>query len=240
MTSRTHPAPHHTTARPLIDDAYLEIRVSSFRFHNEHFPEDVKNKIFDLSTAVYAALSKTHHGKYPLCFTRDLASKKRSPLRPEIVDGIFSLCDVVRWAYNPSADRPWFATTIRNAQVAARRKPHTQADSSASDSSVEVLRQRPRDEPSSDRGNSKRVTTAVTSDSDSASETTHRNDRDLRYLRQVPCLYHEPDPNDGLDPPFPPRIARTSTVTPPRSPPSASNAHTRVGIARVTHTHYPK
>ena len=159
------------------------------------------------------------HGKAPLRFARDPASKKHSPLRSEIVDGIFSLCDVVRWAYNFSADRPWFATTIRNAQAAARRKPHTQADSSASDSSVEVLRQRPRDEPSSGRGNSKRVMTALTLDSGSASETTHRNDRDLRYLWQVPRCYHEPDPNDGSDPPFPPRIARTSTVhhlAPPR------------------------
>ena len=168
VTSRTHPAPPHTTARPLIDDAYLEIRVSSFRFHNEHFPEEIENKIFDLSTAGYAALSNMHHGKAPLRFARDLSSKKRSPLRPEIIDGIVSLCDVVRWVYNSSADRPWFATTIRNTQAAARRKSHTQADSSASDSSVEVLRQRPRDEPepSSGRGNSKRVMTVLTSDSD--------------------------------------------------------------------------
>ena len=126
-----------------------------------------------------------------------------------------------------SVDRPWFATTIRNAQAAARRKPHPQAHSSASDSSVEVLRQRPRDEPSSGRGNSKRVMTVLTSDSDSASETTHRNDRDLRYSRQVPRFYHAPDPNDGSDPPFPPRIARTSTVhrlVPPRPLPTHTPA----------------
>ena len=227
VTSRSHPAPPHTSARPLIDDAYLEIRVSSFRFHNEHFPEDIKNQIFDLSTTVYTALSTMHHAKAPLRFARDLASKECSPLRPEIVDGIFTLCDVVRWAYNSGADRHWFDTTIRNSQATATRKPHTQADSSASDSSVEVLRQRPRDEPSSGRGKPKRVMTALTSDSDSSSETTRRNDRDLRYLRQVPRFYHAPDPNDGSDPPFPPRIARTSTVhwpAPPRSLPTHTPA----------------
>ena len=147
VTSRSHPAPPHTSDHPPIDDAYLEIRVSSFRFHNEHFPEDVKNQIFDLSTTVYTALSTMHHAKAPLRFARDLASKECSPLRPKIVDGIFTLCDVVRWAYNSGADHHWFGNTICNSQAAATRKPHTQADSSASDSSVEVLRQRPRDEP---------------------------------------------------------------------------------------------
>ena len=221
------PRPPHTSAHPPIDDAYLEIRVSSFGFHSEHFPEDVKNQIFYLSTTVYTTLSTMHHAKAPVRFARDLASKECSPLRPEIVAGIFTLCDVVRWAYNSGADRHWFGTTIRNSQAAATGKPHTQADSSASDFSVEVLRQRPRDEPSSGRGKSKSVMTALTSDSDSFSETTRRNDRDLRYLRQVPRFYHAPDPSDGSDPPFPPRIARTSTVhrpVPSRSLPTHTPA----------------
>ena len=168
-----------------------------------------------------------HHAKAPLRFARNLASKECSPLRPEIVDGIFTLCDVVRWAYNSGADRQWFANTIRNSQAAATRKPHTQADSSASDSLVEVLRQHPWEEPSSGRGKTKRVMAALTSDSDSSSETTRRNDRDLRYLRQVPRFYHAPDPNDGSDPTFPPRIARTDTVhrlAPPRSLPTHTPA----------------
>ena len=206
MISRSHPAPPHP------DDAYLEIRVSSFWFHNEYLPEDVENQIFDLSTTVYTALSTMHHSKAPLRFARDLASQECSPLRPETVDGIFTLCDVVRWAYSSGADRHWFANTIRNSQATASRKLHTKADPSASDSSVEVLRQRPRDEPSSGRGKSKRVMTAITLDSDSSSGTSRRNDRDLRYLRQVPRFYHAPDTNDGSNPPFPPRIARTSTV----------------------------
>ena len=128
VTSRSHPAPPHTNAHSLIGDEYLEIRVSSFRFHNEHFPEDVKSQIFDLSTTVYTALSTMHHAKAPLRFARDLASQECSPLRPEIVDGIFTLCDVVRWAYNSGADRHWFANTICNSQTTATRKPHTQAD----------------------------------------------------------------------------------------------------------------
>ena len=222
VTSRTHLSLPRATVRPLIHDAYLDIRVSTFWFHNEYFSENIKNKVFDLSTAVYAALNKMHHGKAPLRLARDIASKKRSPLRPEIVDGIFSLCNVVRWAYNSSADRPWFANTVSNAQAVARRKPHTQADSSASASSVEVLRQRPRDEPSSGRGNSKRVVTALTSDSDPGSKTTHGNDRDLRFLRQVPRFYHASDPNDGTDTPFPPRIARNNTVRRLAPPPACS------------------
>ena len=178
VTSRSHPAP------PQPEDAYLEIRVSSFRFHNEHLLEDVKNQIFDLSTTVYTALSTMHRSKAPMRFARDLASEECSPLRPEIVEAIFTLCDVVRWAYNSGADRHWFAKTSRNSQGTASRKLHPKADPSASDSSVEVLRQRPREEPSSGRGKSKRVMTAITSDSDSSSGTSRRNDRDLRYLRK--------------------------------------------------------
>ena len=149
VTSRTHPAPPRTTARPLIDDAYLDIRVSTYRCHNDNYPADIKNRIYDLSVAVHAALDKMNHGKAPLRLTRDLASKQGSPLRPEIVDGSFTLYDALQWAYNSNANRPWFMRTIRNAQDAARREPYRQADSSASDSSVEVLHQRPRDEPSS-------------------------------------------------------------------------------------------
>ena len=122
VTSRSHPAPPHP------DDAYLEIRVLSFRFHNEHLPEDVQNQIFDLSTTVYTALNTMHHSKAPLRFARDLASQECSPLRPEIVAGIFTLCDVVRWAYNSGADRNWFANTTRNSQATAPRKPHTKAE----------------------------------------------------------------------------------------------------------------
>ena len=52
--------------RPSIDDAYLDIRVSTYRFHNDNFPADTKDQIFDLSVAVYAALNKMNHGKAPL------------------------------------------------------------------------------------------------------------------------------------------------------------------------------
>ena len=95
VISRSHPASPHTSAYPPIDNAYLEIRVSSFRFHNEHFPEDVKNRIFYLSSTVYTALSTMHHAQAPLRFARDSASKECSPLRPEIVGGISTLRDVV-------------------------------------------------------------------------------------------------------------------------------------------------
>ena len=54
--------------------------------------------------------------------------------------------------------------------------------------------------------------TALTWDSDSGSETPHGDDRDFRCHRQAPRFYHAPDPNDGIGPPFQPRIARNSTV----------------------------
>ena len=69
--------------------------------------------------------------------------------------------------------------------------------------------------------------TALTSDSDSSSGTSRRNDRDLRHLRRVPRFYHAPDTNDGSNPPFPPRIARTSPVhrvAPPRPLPTRTPA----------------
>ena len=91
----------------------------------------------------------------PLRLARDLASKKRSPLRPEIINGIFTLCDAVHWTYSSNADRPWFTKTIRNAQDAARRKPHPQPDSSASDSSVEVLDSARETNPRADGGTPK-------------------------------------------------------------------------------------
>ena len=71
--------------------------------------------------------------------------------------------------------------------------------------------------------------TALTSDSDSGSETPHGNDRGFRYLRQVRRFYHAPDPNDGTGPPFPQRIARNSTIrrlAPPPPPPRLLPTHT--------------
>ena len=106
VTSRTYPAPPRTTVRSLIDYTYLDIRVSTYRFHNENFPADIKDQIFHLSVAAYAALDKMNHGKVPLRLTRDLASKTRPHLHPETIDGIFTLCDAVHWAYNSNADYP--------------------------------------------------------------------------------------------------------------------------------------
>ena len=77
VTSRTHPAPPHTTAPPFIDDAYLDIRVSTYRFYNENYPADIKDQIYDLLVAVYAALDKMNHGKVPL---RLVSPRNSAPL----------------------------------------------------------------------------------------------------------------------------------------------------------------
>ena len=90
-----------------------------------------------------------------------------------------------------------------------------------------MLVQRSRDEPSSGRGNSKKVMTALTSDCVSGSDTLDENDRDIRYIRQVaPRFYHASDPNYATGPPFPSRIARKRTVR-------------RVASHRLLPTHTP-
>ena len=51
--------------------------------------------------------------------------------------------------------------------------------------------------------------TALTTDSDSSSDAQRGVYDGYRHLRQVsPRFYHAPDPDDGTEPPFPPRIAR--------------------------------
>ena len=154
------------------------------------------------------ALRPTKQTKSTLRLTRDLASSQRSPFRPETVDDILTLCDSVRQAYNTPAARPWFLTKLPNSRTALRWQPRFQTDS-ASGSSVGANRQRHREDPASGRGKAKRTMTALTTDSDSSSDAQRGAHDGYRHLRQVsPRFYHAPDPDDGTEPPFPPRIAR--------------------------------
>ena len=192
----------------MFDDLCLDVRVSAFRHRNEEFPLAVRNQIYDLSTAVFLALRPIRQTKAPLRLARDLASSQRSPFRPETIDDVLTLCDAIRQAYNTPVARPWFMTELSQPRAAPRWQPHPQTDS-ASDSAVGPNRQRQRDDPASGRGKPKRTMTALTTDSDSSSDAPRGTYDGYRHIRQVsPRFYHAPDPDDGTEPPFPPRIAR--------------------------------
>ena len=64
--------------------------------------------------------------------------------------------------------------------------------------------------------------TTLTTDSDSSSDAPRGTYDGYRHIRQVcPRFYHAPDPDDGTEPPFPPRIARNRVerrAPPPRPP----------------------
>ena len=204
VASRRCQPPPHTS----IDDACLDVRVSSFRHHNHDFPLEVRVKIFHLASEAYTALRDMGRAKASLPLARDLASKKRSSLCPEIVDFIFALCDAVCWVFSINAAQGWFQNRIPTARDTTGWRHRPQADFYASDSSVEVQRQRRRDDPSSGE-KSKRVMMALTTDSDIGPDSPRGTDRGIRLLRQVsPRVYRAHDPNDGTAPSFPPRIAR--------------------------------
>ena len=60
--------------------------------------------------------------------------------------------------------------------------------------------------------------TALTTDSDSGSDAPRGTYNGYRHDRQVsPRFYHAPDPDDGTEPPFPPRIPRNRVER--RAPP---------------------
>ena len=205
IASGNYNAPQPT----VYDDSYLDVRVSAFRHSNEKFPRAIRDQTFDLSSAVYLALRPTRNEKASLRLARDLASSQRSPFRPETVDDILTLCDNVRQAYNTPAARPWFQTKLSNLRPAPRWQPRSHTDS-ASDSSVGTNRQRHREDPASGRGKVKRSMTALTSDSDSSSDALRGTHDDYRHLGQAsPRFYHAPEVDNGTEPPFPPRIARS-------------------------------
>ena len=187
------------------DDSYLDVRVSSLLHHNWDFLLAPRDAIFVLSTTTHNALEDVGRSKASLRFALDLALKTPSPLSADIVSDAIELCDLVRTMYNARYSPKWFTDNIKKARESRPRNRRVEFDSSASDRSVEARRPRHRDEPTSGRGKSKRVMTALTTDSDSEPDS----DRDHRPLRQViPRVFHAPDPI-GSAPSSPPRISRT-------------------------------
>ena len=205
--------PYHAPQPTPFDDSYLDVRVSVFRHHNEDFPRAVRDMIYELSPTVFTALRPIRQTKASLRLARELAFSQRSPIRPETIDDVLTLCD-----YNMPTARPWFLTKLPQPRAAPRWQPHPQTDSSASDSSVGLNRQRRRDDPASGREKAKRTMTAITTDSESGSDAPQETYDKYRHNRQVsPRFYHAPDPDDGTEPSFPPRIARNRAER--RAPP---------------------
>ena len=104
----------------------------------------------------------------------------------------------VCWVYNIKAARGWFQEKLPTARDATGWRHRPQADFSASDSSAGLQRQRRRDDSLSGREKSKRVMTALTTNSDTGPDSPRGTGRSIRYLRQVsPRIYHARDTNDG-------------------------------------------
>ena len=146
---------YHAPQPTMFDYSYPDVRVSVFRHRNEECPRAVRDPIYDLSLAVFSALRPIRQTKAPLRLARDLASSQRSPFRPETIDDVLTLCDAVRQAYNTPAARSWFQMKLPQPRAAPKWQPHPQTDSSASDSSIGLNRQRQRDDPASGRGKAK-------------------------------------------------------------------------------------
>ena len=199
--------PLQNTHTPM-DDSYLDVLVSSLRHHNYDFPTTPQDAIFALVTTTFDALENVGRSKASLRFALDLALTAPSPLSVDIVNGIIELCELVQQMYSARYSPKWFSTAIKKTRESRTQNCPAQIDSSASDRSVEARQPRHREEPMRERGQTKRVMTALTTDSDTRPDSPGDTDRDKRPPRQVtPRVFHAPDPL-SLAPPFPPRIAR--------------------------------
>ena len=186
------------------DDSYLDVRVSSLRHHNWDFPLAPRDGIFVLSTTTHKALEDVGRSKASLRFALDLALKAPSPLSADIVSDTLELCDPVRTMFDARYSPTWFTNDIKKARESCPGNRRVEFDSSACDRSVEARRPRHPYEPTSARGKSKRVMTALTTDSESGPDS----DRDNRPPRQViPRVFHAPDPLDPASSSPPPNLS---------------------------------
>ena len=173
VTSRKPPQNAHIPT----DDSYLDVRVSSLRHHNWDFPTTPRAAIFVLSTTTHKALENVGRSKASLRFALDLALKAPSALSADIVSDTIELCDLVRKMYNARYSPLWFLENIKKTRENRPRNRRVEFDSSASDRSVEARQSRHRDEPTSGRGKSKRVMTALTTDNDTGPDSPGKSDR---------------------------------------------------------------
>ena len=134
VTSR-RPLP---TAHIIMDDSYLDVRMSSLRHHNWDFPTASRDAIFFLATTTYNALEDVGRSKASLRFALDLVLKAPSPLSADIVNDTVELCDLVQNMFSARYSPKWFPDNIRTNRESRPRNRRVQFDSSASDRPVEA------------------------------------------------------------------------------------------------------
>jgi len=132
-----------------------------------------------------------------------LASDGRCLLHEDVTRDINSLCSVMSETSLHPPENKWILRTLR--PTASSRA--SRSDSS-SDHSIERTHPRRRDEPSSGRGDSKRATRRLTSDSDSATPPPRRTGNKKASRQVSHRIFHASDRDGSDSPPFPPRIAR--------------------------------
>ena len=109
--------------------------------------------------------------------------------------------------YSVRHAQEWFQKAIARSRETRNRNRRAQMDSSDSDCSVRARQPRHRDDPNNIRGKSKRVITALTTDSDTGPDSPRGTDRNNLHLRPVsPRVYNAPDLNEGIAPSFPSRL----------------------------------
>ena len=144
------------------DDRYLDLRLSKLMHVNSFFPANTRKPIKALASQVEAAIKSLRIEHRTLRLAVELATQDGSGFWGPLVNDILRLRDLVDRAYATPAGAGWVREVLDPA--AAPRRP-ARSTSSGTDTASSA-RPRRRDDPSSGRGNSKRVTLSETSDSD--------------------------------------------------------------------------
>ena len=198
VVSRPHRQTQQLPPSTTRNDSYLELPVLKIMFRNKFFPSNLRVPIKDHASEVHDTLYELTRKRFRPNRALDLATQDRSPLSDRVVNATLRLRDILEAACSTTDGAQWLRDTL--SAIAANRTDRT--DSSASDSST-TTGQRRREEPSSGRGNAKRVTFSG-SDSDSG-QHPRRTGQDRQ---QVPLFMFHAAEHDSDTPSFPPRIFR--------------------------------
>ena len=131
-------------------------------FVNKFYPADTRKPMKELASQVDAAFRSLGMNKCHLRLAVRLATQDGTALREFLVDDILRLRDLLDRAYATPAGAGWVREALDQAD--APRRPARSVSSGSN--TLSSAGPRRRDEPSSGRGNSKRVTLTETSDSD--------------------------------------------------------------------------
>ena len=152
--------------------------MSNLRHHNWDFPAALRDAIFALANTTYDALEDMGRLMASLRVSLDLVLKPPSPLSADIVNGTIELCKLVQRRYSARYSPKWLFENIKKTRESRPRNRRVQFDSSASDRSVEARQPRHRKEPTSGRGKTKLVMTALTMSCDTGPDSAGESDRD--------------------------------------------------------------